>query len=189
MLLMGQSEYIGTSISSSSYYEKLKNYMFGNPCTFAPQVLAAANSNMTACMNGFNRTLSLGITTFLRAVHPTVENYINLRTNLTVPQLNDVTTTLTIVAYYVTDAINTWAAEFTQQVVAYERLDTMLCLIAAGVILLLHVVFCEKFLFYFLESDYKFIREVFDKMVPNFIISVEKVIRQKFIMEGIINQG
>ncbi len=146
--------------------------MFGNPCTFAPQVLTAANSNMTACMNGFNRTLSQGITTFLRAVHATVDNYINLRINLTVAQLNDVTTTLTIVAYYITDAITTWAGEFSSQVETYERLDTLLCMVAAGVVILLHLIFCEKFLFYFLERDYHFIREVFDKMVPNFIISV-----------------
>lgn len=67
---------------------------------------------MSACLNGFNKTLSQGITSFLRAVHPMVENYINLKINLTVAELNDITTTLTIVAYYVTDAITTWASEF-----------------------------------------------------------------------------
>jgi hypothetical protein len=163
--------------------------MFGNPCTFAPQVLISASSNMTTCMSAYNKTLSNGITTLLRAAYPQVQMYLNQKINLTTSQLNDITTSLTLVAYYITDAITTWASEFTGKVTYYEGLDTLLCIIAASLVLLLHLIFCEKFLFYFLESDYEFIREVFDKMVPNFIISVEKVIRQKFVMEGIIKRS
>ena len=110
-------------------------------------MLTAANSNMTACMNGFNKTLNQGIATFLRAVHPMINNYINLKINLTVPELNDITTTLTIVAHYVTDAITTWTSEFDKKITDYESLDTLLCIIAALIVLLLHLIFCEKYLF------------------------------------------
>jgi hypothetical protein len=162
--------------------------MFGNPCTFNPQVLVAASSTMAKCTGLENQTLPQGITTLLRECQPKVENYLTGKVNLTTAQLDNLTSALTLVAYYVTDAITTWANEFSTSINYYSNWGNIFCLVTASLIFILHLIFCENILFYFLEKDYHFVREVFDKMIPEYILSIEKVIKQRFIMEGIIRQ-
>lgn len=111
MDVIGKSSYIGfVSDNSSQYYLKRKNYMFGNPCTYNPQVLITANSTLAKCSSLWNQTLTQGLATFLRTAQPTVDQYINGKIKLTATQLDSLTSALTLVAYYVTDAITTWAA-------------------------------------------------------------------------------
>lgn len=43
-------------------------------------------------------------------------------------------------------------------------------------------------LFYSLQKDYSFVREVFDKMIPEYILEIEKVIKHRLIAEGIIRE-
>lgn len=86
--------------------------MFGNPCTFSPDVLVMASSTVSKCETLSNGSLKLGITTLLRYVYPSVEGYINKKINMTTTQLDNLTSSLTLVAYYITDAITTWASEF-----------------------------------------------------------------------------
>jgi len=38
-----------------------------------------------------------------------------------------------------------------------------------------------------LEKDYNFMRKIFDSMIPEYLLIQDKVLRQKFVMEGIIN--
>lgn len=111
MDLIGKSSYIGfVNDDSSQYYQKRKNYMFGNPCTYNPQVLFAANSTVAKCSSLWNQTLTQGLATFLRSAQPTVDQYINGKIKLTASQLDSLTSALTLVAYYVTDAITTWSS-------------------------------------------------------------------------------
>jgi len=56
-----------------------------------------------------NRTFSSGMTTFVRSGYFQVYNYINGFNNLTVAQLDELSTSLTMTAYFITDAITTWA--------------------------------------------------------------------------------
>ena len=111
MDLIGKSSYIGfVSDNSSQYYHKRKNYMFGNPCTYNPQVLLSANSSVAKCASLWNQTLTKGLAAFLRSAQPTVDQYINGKIKLTAAQLDSLTSALTIVAFYITDAITTWTS-------------------------------------------------------------------------------
>lgn len=79
--------------------------MFGNPCTANPAVLVGAETTTSKCLTIYNRTFSQGIATFLRACEPQINNFLNKRINLTAAQVDEVTVALTLVAYYITDAI------------------------------------------------------------------------------------
>jgi hypothetical protein len=83
--------------------------MFGNPCTYNQTVLLSAETTLAKCLSIYNKTFSNGIATFLREAQPQIENYLRSKINLTSSQLDELTFTLTMVAYYVTDAITTWS--------------------------------------------------------------------------------
>ena len=112
MRLIGQYSYIGSIDLSSQYYLKQKNYLFGNPCTYNPAVLALANVTMTQCLTISNSTFPNGISTFIRFGYTQVSGYLSGKANLTTTVLSDLTTSLTLTAYYFQDAITTWTDEF-----------------------------------------------------------------------------
>lgn len=108
MRLIGQYEYIGHINSSSPYYLKQQNYLFGNPCTFNPTVLVTASSTVSQCLTISNQTFQNGISTFIRFAYSQVSNYLSGKANLSTSVLSDLTTSLTLTAYYFQDAISTW---------------------------------------------------------------------------------
>lgn len=89
MKLIGDYSYIGgISDESSLYFQKQKNYFFGNPCTFNPNVLVIAETTLAKCQTISNRTFNSGISTYIRMGHRQVWNYLNGKQNLTVSELD-----------------------------------------------------------------------------------------------------
>jgi len=71
-----------------------------------------------------------------------VSDYIYGRKNMTVTQLDELSTSLTMTAYFITDAITTWATEFGAQINNFENLNLKLSVAIGLFILLLHLVIC-----------------------------------------------
>lgn len=116
MRLIGDYAYIGLADASSQYYLKQKNYLFGNPCTFNPAVLLLANTTLSQCLTISNASFPNGISNYIRFGYTQVSGYLSGKANLTTTSLNDLTTSLTLTAYYFQDAITTWTDEFSQKI-------------------------------------------------------------------------
>jgi hypothetical protein len=142
---------------------------------------------MSKCQSIYNSTFSRGITTFLRACEPQVINYLNGKINLTSSQVDELTTTLTLVAYYITDAIMAWSSELSTMIVVFKSHNNLLCIIICIVLLIFHLYTCEGFIFPYLRDDYQLMRRIFNNMVPQDILINEKVIKQKFVINGILH--
>lgn len=172
----------------SQYFQDQKNYLFGNPCTANPALLVAAETTMTKCMTIYNKTFSQGITAFLRACEGQVNAFLNKKINLTAAQVDEVTVALTLVAYYITDAISEWSSEFTGMIEDFNFENGVLCAIICAFLLLFHLLTCECLMLPRLVQEYEFTRRTFEHMVPQDVLLKEKVVKQKFIINGILRQ-
>jgi hypothetical protein len=143
---------------------------------------------MSKCLTIYNRTFSQGITTFLRACQGQVNDFLNKRITLTAAQVDELTVTLTLVAYYITDAIMEWSAEFTDMIAVFNWSNQVLCAIICSFLITLHLIACECIVFPRLEQDFAAMRRMFIQMVPEEILINEKVVRQKFVINGILRQ-
>lgn len=108
---------------------------------------------------------------------------------LSASELDELTISLTILAVYVLDSITTWATEFSSRVESFQAINVNLCVAIGCTILVIHLWLCEFLLFPKLTKLYDFHASTFHLMVPESILTTEKVIKQKFIMEGILKQG
>jgi hypothetical protein len=75
--------------------------------------------------------------------------------------VDEVTTALTLVAYYITDAISLWASEFSGMITAFNFNNGLLCLFICLFLILFHILSCECFVFPHLVADYTLMRKVF----------------------------
>lgn len=98
------------------------------------------------------------------------------------------TTALTLVAYYITDAIAEWSSEFSDMVGDFKVRNWVLCTGICLFLLLFHLVSCECVVLPQLEEEHSLMRRVYCHMVPQEILLREKVIKQKFIINGLLPQ-
>lgn len=67
MELVGQFTYIPeVQESGSEYFQKQRNYFFGNPCAFNPKVLSAIGVSRTACESIVDGSFTRGLTSYMR---------------------------------------------------------------------------------------------------------------------------
>lgn len=71
--IMGNYQYVDMedSGSQSVFYAYRKNYLFGNPCTYSPNVLTMNQGTMQNCLTLNNGSLTAGLSTYLRNVQST----------------------------------------------------------------------------------------------------------------------
>lgn len=80
---MAKYQYVESSETDSAFFAKRKNYLFGNPCTYNPKVLAINNGTMKNCLTSANGSLTAGISAYMRNVQPILTQYINGQIKLT----------------------------------------------------------------------------------------------------------
>lgn len=106
--------------------------------------------------------------------------------NLTAAQLDEFTLGGAVLSAYVLDAITTWVNEFATKVIALEDTNQIQCIIIIVCILIIHIIINELKIIRIIEQEYQFIQNVYLNLVPESILVNEKVIKQKFIIEGLI---
>lgn len=95
--LIAHTPYIGSILfPDSDYFQSQKNYLFGNPCIFNPNVLIGAQTTQAKCMTVYNNTFSMGIATFLRACEDQVNAFLNGKIKLSSSQVDELTVALTL---------------------------------------------------------------------------------------------
>jgi len=93
--------------------------MFGSACEFGSDVLIAAETTLAKCMTMSNKTFTTGVTSFVRMGYRQVSDYIYQKSNLTLAQLDELSTSLTMTAYFISDAITTWSFEFADKMATF----------------------------------------------------------------------
>jgi len=107
---------------------------------------------------------------------------------MTAAQIQNYILSMNILSAYVLDSITTWLNEFNTYVNADFQNNLTLSIVILVLILILHIVINEIIIASKISGDYKFICKVYDHLVPGYILINEKVIRQKFVIEGLINE-
>lgn len=96
------------------------------------------------------------------------------------------TVALTLVAYYINDAIQQWSIEFSALIHDFTNTNQMLCGIICCLLFVLHVVASEWGIVGRLKQDYAGVRRLFKHLVPQAILMKQKVVKQKFVINGIL---
>jgi hypothetical protein len=134
-----------------------------------------------------NGTFKSGLSSFLRYGQRQGLNCIRNNVNLTAAQLDEFTLGGTILSAYVLDAITTWVTEFATKIVALQQSNQIQCLIIIITIILIHFSINEMKILRIINEEYDFIKKVYLNLVPESLLISEKVIKQKFIIEGIVH--
>jgi len=79
--IISDTDYLVRGDPNSLFNLKLKNYFFGNPCTYNPAVLVTASSNLAKCIGYSNQTLTSGIIPYFRYVTPQIRDYVEGKVN------------------------------------------------------------------------------------------------------------
>ena len=90
MKIIANTEYKAETDPNSQFQQKLKNYLFGNACTYNPEVLATANTTVAKCVGYSNKTITLGLIPYFRYVAPQVDDYLHRRVNYTGTQMDNI---------------------------------------------------------------------------------------------------
>ena len=91
----------------------VKNYYYGNPCTYNSSVLTGIGVTVKTCETVSNGTFNSGLNNFMRYNQKVGENYIQGKINMTFAALADFVTGITILSAYISDVISTWTIDFT----------------------------------------------------------------------------
>ena len=145
---------------------QFKNYFFGNPCTYNPTVLIAANSSQAKCLP----LLSSGISPYLRTVYPQITNYLNGNLSMTPTEVDSLTSGLTITAYYITDALQTWETEFKVKISQFASNNQTLLTLMGLTLVSMYFLVVKCWLIPFLKRNFKFNSSLFQCFVPERII-------------------
>jgi hypothetical protein len=129
-------------------------------------VLVLANVSVAQCLTISNATFPNGISNFIRFGFIQTSEYLSGKANLTTSNLNDLSTSLTLTAYYFQDAITTWTHEFSQKITDLYIVNTQLCFVLCVLIVVAHIALCECLLLRLLEKNYDFNRKLFESMMP-----------------------
>ena len=141
---------------------QFKNYFFGNPCTYNPTVLIAANSSQAKCIP----ILASGISPYLRTVYPQISNYLNGKLNMTPTEVDTLTSGLTLTSYYITDALQTWESEFKSKIRRFaghnETILPLMCLI----LVLMYFFGVKCWIMPILKRNFNFNIKLFQGFIP-----------------------
>lgn len=107
---------------------------------------------------------------------------------MTASEVNEYTVSVTILTVYVLDAISTWITEFIQKVQDFHNVNISVVALIFSVIWILHVVANEWIIKAILRREHQFAMQLYRHYVPEFLLQEEKVIRQRFIIEGLIGK-
>jgi hypothetical protein len=69
-----------------------------------------------------------------------VEDYLNGKINLTSKQVDELANGFNLASAYITDAISTWASEFSGMIADYNRKSTLFCALLSVGLLLVYAV-------------------------------------------------
>lgn len=82
-----------------------------------------------------------------------------------------------------------WSSEFSALIADFNNINKMLCGIISCILIVLHMIVNEWGIVKILEMDYAEVRRLFNHLIPQEILIKQKVVKQKFIMNGILPQG
>jgi hypothetical protein len=187
MKIVGQFTYIPqVKFDDSLYFQKQRNYFFGNPCTYNPSVISAIGVNVSTCLTIINGSFSRGLTSYMREGSTKASSYMNGEIDLNASQLAEFSSSVSILSAYILDAISTWGAEYNQNLsdlISQQQILTLINFIVLFCILI--VIFCCMFI-RSLQHEYEFYRYMFLKMIPQYILKSDKVVKQAFINFNIL---
>jgi hypothetical protein len=123
------------------------------------------------CLETADRSLTNGIISYLRYVYPIIEGYIKGELKMTKPQIQDSIRGISLVGYYLSDAIDEWQAEFSSKIQQYISGYVLKTIILCFLLLFLHVLIFEISVIRHMTEDYAFMRSVFAVCVPSEILN------------------
>jgi len=80
--------------------------------------------------------------------------------------MDTLTSGVALAGYYIIDIIQTWTDEFTGQLSSLQEVNIGYLTFISLILLLLHFIVFECWLFNWLKNDDKIVKKIFNHMVP-----------------------
>lgn len=187
MELVGQFTYIPqVQENNSEYFQKQRNYFFGNPCIFNPKVISAIGVSQATCGTIIDGSFTRGLTTYMRVASQRARDFMNGEKDMNSSQLGEFSTSVSVLSAYILDAITTWGTEFHSLLDMLIQQQTILTLVNFAVLGAVVLIIFVFLFIGFLEREYEFYRYMFMKMIPEYTLKTDKVARQTFINFNIL---
>jgi hypothetical protein len=95
-------------------------------------------------------------------------------------QLDELTSSLSLVTYYITDAIKTWSFEFVDRITALATKILIIASVAASITVFLYILLLIV-VKNTLESAYNGVVHMLSYMMPESVLLNEKITRQQLV--------
>ena len=102
--------------------------------------------NVAQCLALEGKALTSGITSYVRAIEPKVNDFLSGRLSLTITELSDLAEGLAICSSYFIDAFDTWQLEFGTQIEEIKTNNILSSIFLSLLALILHFIVFEVIL-------------------------------------------
>jgi hypothetical protein len=127
--------------------------------------MMAAQVTMAQCLTYNNKSFTNGIISYIRNIQSPLSDYLNGKINMSYSQLDEMTASLSLVTYYITDIIKVWSYEFIDRISAF-RLKIMIVVSVASAITVALYITILILVKNTLESAYKGVAYMLSYMMP-----------------------
>lgn len=163
------------------------NVYFGDACSLYSSLLADDNDRVM-CQSVSQNSLLHGVQSYIYYFSSTSSDFLNGASALTAGDIADMEAGLYYVNLFLQNLASLWLDEFAAIVSrAQQNLLTYSICVLSGY-LLFYLVLIEALVIGSLSSHYSFFRRVYEMYMPDYLVSKEKIIKAKLIVDGILNK-
>lgn len=154
--------------------------MFGNVCKLYPEILKLTKHTIEECEAVAMQKLMFGIMSFIFYEVYNVEYFLNGTSYDLDPTVNyPLESGLEIVNSFAGFMLDEWASGFDY---TFENLKTKILIISICVFLfqgVVYIILIEVLIVGNLKKKYLFFKKIYNNLVPDFIVTKEKIIKAK----------
>lgn len=175
------------TVRNFQFQTEYNNVYFGRVCNIYAGSLAG-DADMANCEAVAQNSLLHGVQSYIYYFTSISSDYLNGLSAITVGDILDMEAGLYYVNIFLQSLAQRWLDEFAQVVSdAKQSLLVYSVCILSGY-LLFYLVLIEMLVIGNLNSHYGFFRRVYEMYMPDYLVSKEKIIKAKLIVDGILNK-
>lgn len=169
---------------NSPFYTSIKNYYFGNPCTYKPNILFDLNTTVQECM--LQGQLPQGIVPYQIDLGPIIQKYLSGQSHLSAGQIDNITKWIFVVDAFMQDIISTWNGEFTSKTEKVRVVSATLYLVMSGLIIIVHYIIAHRSFILSLADYFEQFKKAYVCLMTFNSIQKNKIVKCELISLGFI---
>jgi hypothetical protein len=186
-----QMKNISALIATGQNFRFLTHYnnmFFSDVCSIYSSILVNA-SDVEACRTVAQNSLQHGIQSYIYYYTSiSIDFLLDEHLDVRITDIYSLESGLAYVNVFLEFLAKNWLSEFSEIVLEAQYKLTIYAVCVLSGYLLLYLILIEILIIGNLNKNYDFFRRVYEMYMPDFLVSKEKIIKAKLIVDGILNK-